>query len=294
MPNLVNGFNIGGIESKGEWATGNIYYEGDVVTRGGSAYETISSHTSGTFETDLAANKWRVLVRGLRWTGDYATSTLYLKDDLVFENYNTYIANSTFTSNSVSFSNDLYWELLARGGFNTVAEQAGNSGKILSTDGSETLWASNISINSVQANTLTSNNVALFSNGFTSTGVSSVQELEETVVPVTLISNTATLNWTSGNIFYVSTGANVSGININITNVPTVDNTAKTVNLFLTQSNTASNINLFQINSVTTAVKYLGGLQAPPTPNSIDVYNYTIITLSNAFTVFGSVTKNFA
>lgn len=43
---------------KGDWATSTAYIASDVVTHGGVTYTCTTAHTSGTFATDLAADKW--------------------------------------------------------------------------------------------------------------------------------------------------------------------------------------------------------------------------------------------
>jgi hypothetical protein len=43
---------------RGEWQTSTLYAINDIVTSSNIAYITIEPHTSGTFATDLAANKW--------------------------------------------------------------------------------------------------------------------------------------------------------------------------------------------------------------------------------------------
>ena len=40
------------------WLTSTSYLIGDLVTDGGSNYRCLVAHSSGTFATDLAANKW--------------------------------------------------------------------------------------------------------------------------------------------------------------------------------------------------------------------------------------------
>lgn len=42
------------------WLTSTAYVIGDLVTDGGTYYRCLEGHTSGTFATDLAANKWVV------------------------------------------------------------------------------------------------------------------------------------------------------------------------------------------------------------------------------------------
>jgi len=50
---------------KGPWATSTGYAVRDQVEEGGSTYTCRVAHTSGTFATDLAANKWDLYSQGL-------------------------------------------------------------------------------------------------------------------------------------------------------------------------------------------------------------------------------------
>lgn len=43
---------------RGEWATTTAYEKRDAVTESGNVYLCLEDHTSGTFATDLAADKW--------------------------------------------------------------------------------------------------------------------------------------------------------------------------------------------------------------------------------------------
>lgn len=49
---------------RGSWVTSTLYSVNDVVKQGadGSLYLCLISHTSGTFATDLAANRWVLMV----------------------------------------------------------------------------------------------------------------------------------------------------------------------------------------------------------------------------------------
>lgn len=48
----------GGWDLRGEWVTATPYAISDVVLESDSAYVCVVAHTSGTFSTDLAADKW--------------------------------------------------------------------------------------------------------------------------------------------------------------------------------------------------------------------------------------------
>lgn len=49
------------IFSNTEWVTGTAYVVGDVRLQTNDCYYCTTAHTSGTFATDLAANKWAIL-----------------------------------------------------------------------------------------------------------------------------------------------------------------------------------------------------------------------------------------
>ena len=60
-------FRLGRIKFKwqGAWATSTEYVKDDVVHHNGNSYVAILNHTaSGSFATDLAADKWDLMVSG--------------------------------------------------------------------------------------------------------------------------------------------------------------------------------------------------------------------------------------
>ena len=85
---------------KSNWATSTAYIKDDIVSYGGNAFACLLNHTSGTFETDLAASKWNKLTAGQEWKGTYANSTAYKVDDLVKYGSSVYICTSAHTSSS--------------------------------------------------------------------------------------------------------------------------------------------------------------------------------------------------
>ena len=73
------------------------------------------------------------------WKGTWAGSTSYEKDDMVQEGVNSYICTTAHTSDASTFSNDsANWDIMATGA--ALASQTGNSGKFLTTDGTDTSW----------------------------------------------------------------------------------------------------------------------------------------------------------
>lgn len=106
------------IRTRGNWSTATVYYVNDVVVYGGNTYICLIQNTSGTFSADLAAGKWQIFNSGVRWRGNWAPSTPYLTNDIVFSGISTYIANSDFTSSNVDFAADFAlgrWSFFAKG-----------------------------------------------------------------------------------------------------------------------------------------------------------------------------------
>lgn len=142
---------LDGIDARGNWTTAVTYYINDVVTRGGSTYRALVGHASGTFATDLAANKWVKYNGGLRWRNEWLPSTAYLIDDLVYNGVSTYIATADFTSDANDFANDTYWDLLSLGA-DTLPSQQNNENKFLSTNGTTAYWADTGTLESLTVN----------------------------------------------------------------------------------------------------------------------------------------------
>ena len=140
-----------GINATGNWSAATTkYFPGDIATRGANQYITNSYHTpNATFSVDLAAGKWAVFASGFRFRNVWAPNTVYLKDDLVTNSLNSYIATQDFTSNGSNFATEPngYWTLFTPGTDNLPA-QAGNADKLLVTNGTNVLWTPTINLSS--------------------------------------------------------------------------------------------------------------------------------------------------
>lgn len=134
----------GGIDYRGEWATATQYYPNDVVNRGGRTYICLLANISGVFTTDVDNAKWQAFNGGLRITGDFQASTVYYVGDVIFDGISSYVANEEFTSGATVSADSGKWDLLAQGA-DYLPGQVGNSGKLLSTDGTDPLWTYEVS-----------------------------------------------------------------------------------------------------------------------------------------------------
>jgi hypothetical protein len=124
-------------------------------------------------------------------------------------------------------------------------------------------------------------------------GTVDIQEMRETVVPVTISSNNAACDWSAGNIYWIGTApsANFTAV---LTNVPTDNDKVMTINLFVTQGSTGYIPNALSINGSSATIKWAGGSAPTPTSNSgrIDAFTFTLFRLSGAWTVLGSPNLN--
>jgi hypothetical protein len=130
--------------------------------------------------------------------------------------------------------------------------------------------------------------------GVSLSGTVDVQELREQVVDTILSSNSGTLDWTQGNIFYIA-NAPTSNMTLNVTNVPTDTSKMMTVTVMVTQGSTGYAPTTFQINGTSNSVRWLDG--AAPTGTSsagkIDFFTFTMFRSGSSWIVFGSTTANF-
>jgi hypothetical protein len=126
------------------------------------------------------------------------------------------------------------------------------------------------------------------------TGGIRVQEMVEDVVDVSPSTNTYTLDYTTGNIFY-STGALSANFTVNMTNVPTEGGRVFTVNLITTQGATGYIPGTLNINGSGVTIKWAGGVTPTPTSSSdkLDIFSFTIIRRGGAYEALVSANLNF-
>jgi hypothetical protein len=132
-------------------------------------------------------------------------------------------------------------------------------------------------------------------SGAAFTGNVQLQEVSETVVDVTLSSNGAVLDWTSGNIFYIAT-APTGAMTFNVGNVPTTTSRIMTINVFVTQGSTGYIPTTFQINGSSQTIRWAGGNAPTPTSSAgkIDIFSFTMQrTSGGAWLVYGASSLNF-
>ena len=136
-----------------------------------------------------------------------------------------------------------------------------------------------------------------FTGGASFSGTTDVQEIREQVVNPSIASNAATLDWSSGNIFYTDASAAGANVAYSITNVPTDVNKIMTINIFQVQGSTGRTPGTtINVNGASQTIKWVGG--TPPTPTSsagkIDVFSFSMHRLAGGtWNVYGSSSLNF-
>lgn len=145
----------------------------------------------------------------------------------------------------------------------------------------------------------------MISSSLTSTGTlsslsvsgrSDISEIRETVSSVSISSGILTCNYNSGCVFYISS---MSGVNANftvdVTNVPTDNNYAITISIIVNQSSTGYYPSVLKINSSGSneTIKWVNDTAPSANANKIDIYNFTLIRISNDWVVLGSASNNY-
>jgi trimeric autotransporter adhesin len=124
------------------------------------------------------------------------------------------------------------------------------------------------------------------------TSTLSFQQTTEKVNTSSITSNVMTCDYTTGAIYYQSTNPSAN-FTANFTNVPTTNNKAITFTIFVTQGATAYLPNAVQIEGSAQTIKWAQSTTPTPTANKIDIFSFTLIRLSDAWTVFGNANTNF-
>lgn len=133
-------------------------------------------------------------------------------------------------------------------------------------------------------------------DGITVTGSARFQEMIEDIVDVAHASNVLTLDYNSGNVFYMATAFAASpAATVNVTNAPTTDGRVFTVTLFAVQGATGYNPSVLNINGSAATIRWAGGVTPTPTSSAgkIDIYSFTIIRRASAWTALASAVTNF-
>jgi hypothetical protein len=182
-----------------------------------------------------------------------------------------------------------------------TSTSAANSLSDLTISGSSSSFGGTIAGNATYTGNPTFSGTPVFSGNASFTGTPTftggvrVQEMIEDVVDVALSSNTATIDYSLGNIFW-TTSTPSTNMTWNITNAPTVDGRVFTINVLVTQGSTGYIPGTITINGTSVGtIRWAGGTAATPTNGSgkIDVFSIVVVRRSSAYTALVSANLNF-
>lgn len=116
----------------------------------------------------------------------------------------------------------------------------------------------------------------------------------ETVTDYTLASNVLTMDVANGNVGFIATAPSAA-MTFNFTNVPTTNSKITSVTVFVTQGSTGYVPSTVQIAGTGQTIKWPGGTAPTPTSSAgkIDVFSFSLIRRSSAWTVLGTSILNF-
>jgi len=148
--------------------------------------------------------------------------------------------------------------------------------------------------NSTVGGTLAVTSTATFSGDVTIAGNLKIQEMSEDVIDVALSSNVASLDYSTGNIFWI-TSTPSAAMTWSITNAPTTNGRTFSITGFVTQGATGYIPSTLNVNGSSATIKWFGGTSPTPTSTSgkIDIFNFTLIRRGDAWTALGNASLNF-
>lgn len=193
----------------GEYNSATEYEYNDVVKYGPNVYAYVAPN-SAIGITPTNASRWLLVIEGVRYRGMYTANTLYYVNDLVSDQYSTYIVLTEHTATS---DNATVPELAVIAvGQEGIPNQAGNAGKVLTTDGTTPDWTSDVNLNPLHVSADAGNEAIGFeaTNGLTD--VASIFTLgSEDFVQLAIANTQNGANASTDVIAYTADGDNRSG-----------------------------------------------------------------------------------
>ncbi len=128
----------------GEYNSTTEYEYNDVVKYGPNVYAYVAPNSAiGIAPTN--ASRWLLVIEGVRYRGMYTADTLYFVNDLVSDEFSTYIVLTEHTATSGNASVPELAVIAV--GQEGIPNQAGHSGNLLTTDGTSPAWTTTLNVN---------------------------------------------------------------------------------------------------------------------------------------------------
>jgi len=124
-------------------------------------------------------------------------------------------------------------------------------------------------------------------------GTIDVQQIREKLTDTTVSTNVMICDYSTGAIFYNTTSLS-GNFTTNITNLPTDNGYTASITIVVSQGGTGYYPNALQIGGVSQTIKWPNGNTTPtPTSSKIDIFTFTLIRRSDAWTALGSYSLNY-
>jgi len=141
---------------------------------------------------------------------------------------------------------------------------------------------------------LTSSGTSTFSGNLISSARTDVAEIREVVSSISFSGNNLTCNYSNAGVFYVDS---MSGVNanftVNITNLPTDNGYAITISIIVRQGSTGYYPSVLQIGGSAQTINWVNDTAPSVNASKIDIYNFTLIRVSDAWIALGSASNNY-
>ena len=256
------------------------------VTLTGTASEVNVSGSVGNIIVGLPDDV--VIGRDLTVTRD-----LFVSDDLQVSDNLTVLGAAIFASTASAMST------LRVNGATTLDSTLG-VGTNLSVSGSASIPTLSATTASITTDYITTSNITTANittaNITTSnfTGTATFNEITEISNDLTLVSNSASPSFTNGTIFFISASP-TANFTLDFQNVPTTDDRITTVTILTTQGSTGYYPNIVKIDGVSQTIKWVFSAVPIPTNSAgkIDIFTFTFIRKSGAWTVLGNANLGF-
>ena len=155
----------------------------------------------------------------------------------------------------------------------------------LTVGGNRTTSTGTVSCDTLSATTISGN--VSFSGSPSFTNGIRFQEVIEDMVDVAHSSNSVTMNYNSGNVWYL-TNTPSGNMTFNFTNVPTTNGRTTTFTVIVTQGGTGRYPTTVNVNGAGQTIRWQLGLTPTPSANHIDIFTFTLLRRSSSYIVLAA------
>ena len=124
----------------GDYNGGTTYSYNDLAKYGANLYVYKATTASSGATPVSDASKWALVSEGIFWRGTYTQATLYYENDLVTDGTSTFIVTAQHTAATPAGSLPNGNTTLLALGQSGIPNQASNTNKVLTTNGTATSW----------------------------------------------------------------------------------------------------------------------------------------------------------